>query len=301
MHTQHTVTIDPVGPFDLQRVAVFGFGHRHRETFDGSMRMAFLADDRKTSVGVSVCQSETGQLTCSVQTDTAKPNFDVICAQIKRILSLDHDGDAFLELGKVDPVLGRLQELAPGLRPPLFYSPYEAAAWSIISARRSAAQMTKVRASLCAAHGVGFDVAGQAMSAFPTPSRLRQVNTFPGLDAAKIERLRGVALAAESGLLDIERIHTVGPEVAMKDLQRIAGIGPFYASLIVVRASGFADVLAEEPKALEIAAQLYGRPFTFAQFSTLAEQWRPFRTWAMVYIRSTGAALLDERAGATAQ
>jgi DNA-3-methyladenine glycosylase II len=297
MHTVKTFTIDPLGPFDLRRLATFGFGHRHRETFDGTMTMAFLADDHQTSVGVAIQQHNDGSMKVDVQTDSPRADLDMICAQTKRILSLDHDADAFLELGKQDPILGRLQQLAPGLRPPLFHSPYEAATWSIISARRSAIQMTKVRDALCCEHGVVFDVAGQSLAAFPTPTNLVTVERFPGLDATKIERLHGVARAAENGLLNVDHLHSIGPETAMKELQQIVGIGPFYAALIVVRASGFADVLAEEPKALELAAKLYGRPFTFAQFAQLAEQWKPFRTWVMVYIRSTGQQLLDETNG----
>ena len=45
----------------------------------------------------------------------------------------------------------------------------------------------------------------------------------------------------------------------MADLQRINGIGPFYSALIVIRASGFADVLPrEEQKALALVGELYG-------------------------------------------
>ena len=51
----------------------------------------------------------------------------------------------------------------PGLRPPLFYSPYEAAAWAILSARRPGRQMMAVRDRLSRAHGAVFDLAGQQL------------------------------------------------------------------------------------------------------------------------------------------
>ena len=51
-------------------------------------------------------------------------------------------------VGERDPVIGALQRAHPGQRPVLFHSPYEAAAWSVISARRPAAQGAKVRAAL---------------------------------------------------------------------------------------------------------------------------------------------------------
>ena len=43
----------------------------------------------------------------------------------------------------------------------------------------------------------------------------------------------------------------LGPDAAMADLQQLKGIGPFYAALIVIRGTGFTDVLpTDEPKSL---------------------------------------------------
>lgn len=48
---------------------------------------------------------------------------------------LDVDGRGFLEVAQRDPVVGGLQRRYPGLRPVCSYSPYEAAAWSIMGNR----------------------------------------------------------------------------------------------------------------------------------------------------------------------
>src|SRR6202012_5467653 len=106
--------------------------------------------------------------------------------QAARVLSLDHDATEFARIGQRDPVIGRLLAAAPGLRPPLFYSPSEAAAWSVLSARRPARQMRGARALLSEPHGRVFDLAGQRLAAFPTPSRLLRVGSFPGLTPEKI-------------------------------------------------------------------------------------------------------------------
>lgn len=60
---------------------------------------------------------------------------EVVKRQVARILSLDVDGGGFAEVGERDPIVGKLQERYPGLRPVCFYSPYEAAAWAIIGHR----------------------------------------------------------------------------------------------------------------------------------------------------------------------
>jgi DNA-3-methyladenine glycosylase II len=283
-------TIRPKGPFSLEEAANFGFGQRIDPSWDGAMRLAFCVDGYRDQVGVEVRQDDLG-VHCILH---GEADAAAVERQVARVLSLDFDGETFLEVGRRDPIIGRLQAAAPGLRPPLFYSPYEAAAWSIISARRPARQMAEVRRQLSEAHGRVFELAGQRVAALPTPEQLLQVPSFAGLTPEKVERLHGVARAAMAGQLDIERIQAIGPDAAMEDLRSIKGIGPFYSSLIVVRGSGFADVMVTEPKAMELAAKLYGLPRmpTDDEFSAMADGWRPFRTWAIVLMRAAGGRVL---------
>jgi DNA-3-methyladenine glycosylase II len=74
--------------------------------------------------------------------------------------------------------------------------------------------------------------------------------------------------------------------------QTLEGIGPFYASLIVLRATGFADapLRIPEPRTLNYAAELYDAPqLSLERLTQLAENWRPFRTWSTVLIRIAAA------------
>ncbi|HEX9064602.1 MAG TPA: hypothetical protein VF843_05815 [Streptosporangiaceae bacterium] len=295
-------TIAPRGPFSLAEAAMFGFGQRLGASWDGVMRLAFCLDGYAAQAGVEVRQGEDGLVRGRVSVpDGTGPDLDAVSRQVARVLSLDHDGEEFVRIGRRDPVIGRLQEVAPGLRPPLFYSPYEAAAWAVLSARRPASQMMAVRQKLSEAHGAVFDLAGERLAAFPTPEALLAVGEFPGIPVEKLARLHGVAEAAQAGQLAVDRLQALGPDAAAADLQQIKGVGPFYSSLIVIRGTGFADVLpVAEPKALALTAQLYGLagPPGPAEFAELAEPWRPLRTWAVVLIRAAGPRLLDESGGA---
>ena len=239
MTAMDTFTIAPRGPFSLAEAANFGFGQRHDTRFDGVMRLAFCLDGCHRQVGVEVRQDGSG-VHCRV--DNAGDQLPAVKRQVARVLSLDHDGNAFAEVGRRDPVIGQLQAVAPGLRPPLFYSPYEAAAWAVISARRPALQMAEVRRKLSEAHGRIFELAGEKLAAFPLPEALLQVETFAGLQAEKLARLHAVARAAREGQLDVGRLATMNPDAAMADLKSLRGIGPFYSALIVIRACGLADV-----------------------------------------------------------
>ena len=255
------------------------------------MRLAFCLDGYADQVGVELRQDDAG--VHAVVHGTG--DLDAIRRQVARCLSLDHDGREFEAVGRRDPVIARLQQAAPGLRPPLFYSPYEAAAWSVLSARRPAAQTAQVRTRLSRAWGRTFELAGEPLAALPTPRRLLEVTDFPGIPPDRIERLHGVARAALQGLLDPDRLLRLGPVVATSEMQRIKGIGPFYASLIVIRGTGFADVLApDESRSLDLVRQLYGLADlpSPAELEELAEPWRPFRTWCTVLIRAAGHRVL---------
>ncbi len=290
LDTHRAFTIVPQGPFSLREAATFGFGQRLETTWDGVMRLAFCVDGYSEHAGVEVRQDERG-VHCEVSPGA---DVDVVRRQVARVLSLDHDGEAFARIGDRDPVIARLLAAAPGLRPPLFYSPYEAAAWAVLSVRRVPKQMDGVRRRLSEAHGATFELAGERVAAFPTPEQLLAVDAFPGISADRLTRMHGVARAALDGTLDVSRIHELGPEAALTDLQRINGIGPFYSALIVIRASGFADVLPDrEPKALALVGELYGLggPATTEQLTAIAEAWRPYRTWAVVLIRAAASRL----------
>jgi DNA-3-methyladenine glycosylase II len=289
-------TISPDGPFSLAEAATFGFGQRMDDDFDGCMRLAFCVDGYRDHAGVEVRQDVAGQVQCVVHAPE-RVDRAAVRGQVARVLSPDHDGEGFLRVGLRDPVIGRLQAAAPGLRPPLFYSPYEAAAWSVLSARRPARQAMQVRTALGEAYGTVIDLAGHRLPAFPTPDRLLGVGSFAGIGPDKLGRLHGVARAALEGRLDVGLLHELGPERAMAEVQTIKGIGPFYSALIVIRGTGFADVLPlNEPRVLALATRLYrlDEPLTELRFRELAEPWRPYRTWAAVLIRAAATRVLDQ-------
>jgi DNA-3-methyladenine glycosylase II len=297
-----TFTITPSGPFSLMEAGMFGFGQRHDTGWDGVLRLAFCLDGYTQQVGVAVSQDSAGDVHGGVS-GPQRLDIDIVQRQVARVLSLDYDGTEFTSVGERDPVIGRLQAAAPGLRPPLFYSPYEAAAWCVLSARRPGRQMMAVRDRLSLAHGTVFDLAGQQLAALPTPDRLLKIESFPGISPEKIQRLHGVAEAALTGRLDADHLLALGPEPATAQLQQIGGIGPFYSSLIVIRGTGFADVLpVSEPRALELISRLYDLdgPPTPAQIQEIAEPWRPLRTWAVVLIRAAAQRVLGDQPASAA-
>ena len=297
---QHA-TIDITGPYELREVALMGFGHRDESSFDGAMRMAFCLDgDYEHPVGVVARQAD-DRLELAIEGAGEALSNDEIARlrrQVARVVSVDHDGAAFDQLCRSDPVLARVHAAAPGFRPALFYSPYEAVIWSLLSARRPRAQGITLRTRLAEQHGTGFDLAGQRLYAVPTPSRMLAVESLPGLPADRIPRLHAAAEAARGGDLDAERLRNLPPEEAMADQQQLPGIGPFYSALVVIRACGHSDVPApEEGRSRAAIREAYGLDHELSdpELAEISETWKPFRTWVTVMMRA-----LSDRAASSA-
>jgi DNA-3-methyladenine glycosylase II len=288
--TAREITITPDGEFSLAAAASFGFGpNTGRPKPDGdSMSLAFVADDFRHHAAALVTQDPDGVVNARLFGDAEAAPVET---QLRRILSLDHSGTAWAEVGARDEVIGRLQSEHPGLRPVLFHSPYEAAAWSILSQRRHRAQATAVRKRLSEEHGRVFHLPGGDLASFPLPEDLLRVESFPGLEPLRIERLHGVARAALDGQLAPARLLALTPEAALADLRRIPGIGPTYGGLILLRSTGATDILTlAEPRLPAYVAHFYRlpHPASPAEMERIADAWRPFRTWTSVLIRVAG-------------
>ncbi len=286
-----TCTIQPDGPFSLAAAAGFGFGPNmgRPKSAGNEMRLAFVTDDMQHHAGVRLAQVPGGAIAATVDTD-GDP--EAVLRQVQRVLSLDHEGAPWAEVGARDPVIGTLQREHEGLRPVLFHSPYEAAAWSIISARRHRAQAAVIRDRISAELGRTFTVDGEEVHAFPLPGQLLAADTIRSVAANRLTWLHAVARAALDGALEPGLQASMEPAAALAHLQQLPGIGPSYAMLILLRATGVTDVLTfAEPRLPGYVAHFYGTgpgPASPAQLERIAEGWRPYRTWAAVLVRVAG-------------
>jgi DNA-3-methyladenine glycosylase II len=279
-------TVDwPVrGRFDLARSIGFGFGSR-RAGHGSVMRLAFVLDGYAAYAGVAVTQPAPDRVRFEVVGDVDP---EAAAAQAARILSLDEDATGYDQMVDRDPLLTSAYAARPGLRPPLFQSAYEALVWAVLSARRPIVQMQLVRDQLARTHGCVLEVAGEEMAALPTPDRLLEVTSFPGVPDVKLRRMHAIATAARDGRLDTESLRMRDVEDVAAELQGFEGIGPFYSELVTIRALGHTDVLpTAEPRVVAATAVRLGlERLTATDFAELAESWRPWRTWACVALRA---------------
>jgi DNA-3-methyladenine glycosylase II len=280
------IEIEPRGPFSWDAANDVGRNFapvsQHWRTA-GAVRMAFPLDRTFEPVAVAL-RWEDRALRGEVAgtSDTA-----AVAAQVARIFSLDADGTGYPAVGKRDPGVGRLMEALPGLRPVCFTSPYETAAWGVISQRISMRQAATIRDRLSAGLGEPLLLEGVEVRGFPHPERLARLESLPGLAAEKVARLRGVAQAALKGLLDAERLRALGNEQGPASVRAIPGIGPFWASGIYLRGCGIQDVFADEPISIAALGRLHGLGdrLTAEEIERLTEPYRPYRMWVAFLLR----------------
>jgi DNA-3-methyladenine glycosylase II len=292
--------IEPRGPFSwtaaLGVQGSFAPTSHHPQGGQSTVTLAFPLDGSFVPAAVAL-RFEDGALRGEV---AGTSELQAVTRQVARIFSLDHDGSGYPEVGRRDRAVGRLMEALPGLRPVCFTSPYETAAWGVISQRISMRQAAAVKERLIAEHGHPLRVAGTQVRSFPTPERLLQVPAVAGLSGEKVRRLQGVARAALDGRLDAEQLRKLGDEAGPASLLTIAGIGPFWSQGIYLRGCGIRDVFPEEPLSIAALGRLHGygdRPDA-ATVRTLTEPYRPFRMWVCFLLRvAAGRGLVPRVAG----
>ncbi len=277
------------GPFSLDESVAFAerFEPAAIGGGEGVFRAA-LVDDDGTPVGLAVRQAGS-RLT--VVHESALPDKRV-ADHAARILSVDVDGAGLAEVGSRDPVVAALVERFPGRRPVCFGSPYEAAAWAVLSQRTSMRQAAAVKRQLSDDLGEAVAADGRHLTAFPAPAVLAEAADLPGVSGRRAERLRAVAQATLQGLLDPGSLRALEADEALQQLQEVPGIGPFSAALVLGRGAGHPDLAPPSiAPARRAVAEAYGlESVDDAGAAEIAEGWRPFRTWVLFLLRNAASA-----------
>jgi DNA-3-methyladenine glycosylase II len=283
-----TITFHPRGPFSLTAAARFveDFPGTQGERPPEALRYAWAVDGDWRTVQATVRQDNN-----AVHAElTGQPPAQLTCRaarDLEQMLCLDVDATGFSALGKHDRVVGALQRRFPGLRPVLFYTPYEAAAWTIVSQRIRMTQAARVKARL-------GDQLGDH-GAFPAPARLAQL-TAPqqGLTTRKIDQLHTVAAAAHDGALTRAQLRAMTYQDGLEYLMQLPGIGPFSAELILIRGVGHRDALPDHDARLHQAIHSAYKTTDDAAIQPITDTWRPYRAWVALLLRAWREAEINE-------
>jgi DNA-3-methyladenine glycosylase II len=112
---------------------------------------------------------------------------------------------------------------------------------------------------------------------------------FPGLTGRKPEWLRSIAAAALDGRLGASRLRALPPEQALAQLRQLPGIGDFSAELVLLRGAAAPDEIPRhEPRLARAVALAYDlpQPPSVQELECISDNWRPYRTWATLLLRT---------------
>jgi DNA-3-methyladenine glycosylase II len=122
-----------------------------------------------------------------------------------------------------------------------------------------------------------------ARGAAAAPTTLRKA----GLSNAKVEFLRDLAARVKDGRLDLKRLAKLADEDVVAELIEVKGVGQWTAEMFLIFHLGRPDVVSVGDLGIRRAVQIaYGMKELPGpeELEKLAEEWRPHRTLACLYL-----------------
>ena len=210
-------------------------------------------------------------------------DLSVAIARCRRLLDLDADPVAIDALLAQDPSLAPLVAKAPGRRVPRTVDEQEMALRAVLGQQVSTAAARTLAGRLVQAHGDEIDdPAGDLTHLFPTPEALSQTSTLAMPQSRRDTFLR-LARALADGSVDLAP--GADRNEARAQLSALKGIGPWTVETVAMRCLGDPDAfLPTDLGVAQLAAQL-GLP---RDLLSHAEQWRPWRAYAVQHLWAVG-------------
>ncbi len=211
----------------------------------------------------------------------------------RRLLDLDADPLVIrADLGRHQALVNLLNS-RPGVRAPGDVDGIDSAIRAVLHQQVSLASGRGVCARLIQAHGEPLSASvgevGSLTRVFPTAATWAGLDpAILGLPKSRAKALVAVAQAVACGDLDLSP--AADREEAKAKLCAIKGIGPWTATIVALRALHGPDEFSSGDLALRRAADSVGLPSGVEELQMAAEQWRPWRSYAMHHLWAEYAA-----------
>jgi len=170
----------------------------------------------------------------------------------------------------------------PGLRVPGCWDGFELAVRAILGQQVSVAGAGTLAGRLVQAFGTRVSDNTSPTHLFPKPEQLAEANIARiGLPSARAETIRTLARQAANGQITFDAIQD--SDDFRTRLREIPGVGDWTAQYIAMRALGDPDAFPANDLGLIRATSLR----TARDIRQRAEQWRPWRAYAAMYLWQT--------------
>jgi AraC family transcriptional regulator of adaptative response / DNA-3-methyladenine glycosylase II len=211
-----------------------------------------------------------------------------IIERIRAMFDLDADWAAIAQGLGVDPELRPRIRTAPGLRVPGCWNGFELATRAILGQQVTVKGATTLAGRITKSFGQQFSGAPGLTHLFPSPEILADATLAKlaglGLIRKRAETIHALARAVCDKKITFERIPS--SETFLNQLREIPGIGDWTAQYIAMRSLGEPDAFPTGDLGLLHALNLA----TYRELEKRAEAWRPWRSYAALYLWTTPTA-----------
>ena len=290
-----TLHLQPTPPFDFELTAGYHTYFQARSGADnldaGVYRRLLDLDGRLLLVSVRSAGSvDSPELAIELRGEgLTDADGEVAVAQVRWMLGTDQELAPLYALAESDPALAGLARQFRGLHLPRTATLFEALTVAILGQQISASVARTMRTLLIERYGTRAEFDGATYYAFPRPeavlSALPEELRELKLSRSKAEYVRVIAGAAlEPGW---DELYELPDDEVVRRLTVLRGVGNWTAQWALVRGLARPDALPLGDLALRRGvSRLWrdGATVTDAEVKTVAERWRPWRSYATAYL-----------------
>ena len=205
-------------------------------------------------------------------------------ARCRRLLDLDADPEAVLDVLGADPFMSALVAKSPGQRIPRTVDENELALRVMIGQQISVKAARTHAGRLVAAYGTPIDDAnGELTHVFPSVEQLADVDpahiAFP-----KVRQRTFVGLVRGLAQGDVVLDPGCDWNRAREGLMALPGIGPWTTEVIAMRGLGDPDAFPVTDLGVVVAARSLGLPDDTRSLTEHSGRWRPWRAYATQHL-----------------
>jgi len=215
-------------------------------------------------------------------------------ARCRRLFDLDADSAAIDDVLATDPALAPLVQGVPGRRVPGAVDGDELAVRAVLGQQVSVAAARRLAGRLVVAYGKPLDAPlGGVTHTFPTAAVLAGADpsAFP-MPVRRQKTLHELAARLADGRLHLDP----GADRAEieRQLAEIPGVGPWTAGYVRMRALTDPDVFLVGDLGIRHGLLRAGLPTESTAATTVAQAWRPWRSYAQMHLWALAARHNDE-------
>lgn len=237
------VPVRPPYRLDLTAIVLRRLSTNVVDVFDGTTYRRLLGDPLSPTL-VSVEQIAPDALVVRLDGPGADA-FDP-AALVRRTLGSDVDLSAFYAGAASVPWLDRIATAARGVKPPRYPSLWETVCNAVVYQQVSIHAAGAILRRMIERYAVPVGTNGVQLFAFPQPRTLLDADPVDlravGLSVNKINALKAVGAAIESGELDESKLEPLSTPDLIAALVAHKGIGPWTGAVVALRGFGRLDV-----------------------------------------------------------